>query len=298
MSLAERSDPRFAEAHRELAPRLGVARRIGVTGPPGAGKSSLVEELLLRWRAAGKRLGVVAVDPSSPFSGGALLADRVRMSRLALDSGVFIRSMATRGMFGGLARATDDLADVLDAYGCDLVLLETVGVGQSEIDVARSTDLTVVVLHPGGGDTLQAMKAGLMEAADLYLVNKADLPGAERVAAELADMLDMRAEGATRPPVLLASATRGDGLDQAVATLDRLLAESEASGRLLARRSANAERRVRRLVDAHLTREAWGTAAGLDDALKRSLASDPAISPHALAEQLVRLYGAGRKESS
>ncbi|HEX7344962.1 MAG TPA: methylmalonyl Co-A mutase-associated GTPase MeaB, partial [bacterium] len=172
----------------ELKPifsRTGRAFRIGITGPPGAGKSTLVDGLAMFCRAEGRSVGIIAVDPTSPFSGGALLGDRVRMNRAGLDSGIYIRSMATRGSLGGLAEAALDAADILDAFGKDVVILETVGVGQSELDIARAADSTVVVLVPESGDGVQAMKAGLMEIGDIFVLNKADRPGADRAAEEL-----------------------------------------------------------------------------------------------------------------
>jgi LAO/AO transport system kinase len=179
-----------------LQPRIGRARRIGVTGPPGAGKSTLCAALVRRFREQGLTVGLVAVDPTSPFTGGALLGDRIRMESVALDDGVFIRSMATRGSLGGLAAATREVADVLDAFGFDRVLVETVGVGQTELDIARTADTSVVVLVPESGDSIQTLKAGLMEIADVFVVNKADRPGADRLRNELELMLGLRS-GAT-----------------------------------------------------------------------------------------------------
>src|SRR3954464_10848620 len=176
----------------ELHPRLGNARRIGVTGPPGAGKSTLTTELTAAYRKVGLTVGIVAVDPTSPFTGGALLGDRIRMEAIALDPGVFIRSMATRGSLGGLAAATRDVTDVLDAFGLDRVIIETVGVGQTELDVSRTADTTTVVLVPESGDSIQTLKAGLMEIADIFVVNKADRPGADRLRNELELMLGLR----------------------------------------------------------------------------------------------------------
>lgn len=290
MSLAERGDPRYAALHDGFFAELGRARRFGITGPPGAGKSTLVEALALHWRAQRRTLGIVAVDPTSPFSGGALLGDRVRMSRLALDKGVFIRSMATRGVFGGLARATDDVLDVLDLSGRDTLLVETVGVGQSEVDIARSADLTVVVLHPGGGDTIQAMKAGLMEVADLYLVNKADLPGLDRLVQQLHDILELREiPAAERPPILISCASEGRGVGELAEALDALHARRSASGLLARRRAENFERRVRRLVDGRLRHDVW-EAEGLGTLLAQRVARGLPQAAYGLSDEILALY--------
>ncbi len=196
VSIVENHRAGFDRLLSRLQTRIGRARRIGITGPPGAGKSTLVAELALQYRAAGLTVGIVAVDPTSPFTGGALLGDRIRMESIALDPGVFIRSMATRGSLGGLAAATREVADVVDAFGIERILIETVGVGQSELDIARTADTSVVVLVPESGDSIQTLKAGLMEIADLFVVNKADRPGADRLRNELELMLGLRS-GAT-----------------------------------------------------------------------------------------------------
>jgi len=192
ISIVENQRAGFDAVMQELHPRTGRAHRIGLTGPPGAGKSTLSSVLVQHYRANGETVGVIAVDPTSPYTGGALLGDRIRMNELALDEGVFIRSMATRGSLGGLALTTKEIADVLDAFGFDRVVVETVGVGQSELDIAAASDAAVVILVPESGDSVQAMKAGLLEAADLFVVNKADRPGAERMARELSMMLHFR----------------------------------------------------------------------------------------------------------
>jgi LAO/AO transport system kinase len=290
MSLAERGDPRFGALHDGFFRELGRARRVGITGPPGAGKSTLVESLALHWRGAGRTLGIVAVDPTSPFSGGALLGDRVRMGRLARDKGVFIRSMATRGAFGGLARATDDVVDVLDLSGRDTLLIETVGVGQSEVDIARSADLTVVVLHPGGGDTIQAMKAGLMEVADLYLVNKSDLPGLDRLVQQLQDILELREiPPGERPPILTSCASEGRGVAELAAALAALLEARARDGRLARRRTENFDRRVRRLVDGRLRHDVW-EAEGLGALLSARVAQGLPQPAYGLSDEILSLY--------
>jgi LAO/AO transport system kinase len=196
VSIVENHRPGFDRLLARMQPRIGRARRIGITGPPGAGKSTLTTGLARLYRDAGLTVGIVAVDPTSPFTGGALLGDRVRMESVALDPGVFIRSMATRGSLGGLAASTREVTDVLDAFGFDRVLIETVGVGQTELDIARTADTSVVVLVPESGDSIQTLKAGLMEIADIFVVNKADRPGADRLRNELELMLGLR-NGAT-----------------------------------------------------------------------------------------------------
>jgi len=213
---------------RLLYPHTGRARIVGITGNPGCGKSTLVDAMIGVFRRRGQRVGVVAVDPSSPFSGGAILGDRIRMQRHALDEGVFIRSLATRGQLGGLTRTTDDVIAVLDAMGHDWVLVETVGVGQDEVDVAASAQRAVVVVVPGLGDEVQAMKAGILEIGDVLCVNKADRPGADRAAQDLEQMLALRASG-PRPPVLRTVAPSSQGVPELCAELERQLAEMSAA---------------------------------------------------------------------
>ena len=221
----------------QLWPHTGQARIFGITGPPGAGKSTLTNALTKCWRASGLRVGIIAVDPTSPFTGGAILGDRVRMGDLTLDKGVFIRSMGTRGQLGGLSPASAGAVHVLDACGYDLILLETVGVGQSEVAVMETADLVLVLNVPGLGDDVQAIKAGILEIGDLFAVNKADRPGADRTANELRVMLELGEEEKRSLPVLLVSASQGTGIEELCAALDTQYQYLDESGELAKRRS-------------------------------------------------------------
>ena len=228
ISLVESRDPAAIALLHELFPKAGRAWVVGITGSPGAGKSTLVEKLAIEYRRRGGRIGILAVDPTSPFSGGAILGDRVRMQSLASDPGVYIRSMATRGQLGGLAPTTQDAVTVLDAAGCEIILIETVGVGQDEVEVARLADATVLLLVPGLGDDIQTFKAGVMEIADLYVVNKADRLEADRVVQEVTAMLSLacRPDG-WRPPIIKTVATTGEGLGELIKEADQFRAFSE-----------------------------------------------------------------------
>ena len=208
--------PQAIDELKQLYPRTGNAFIIGITGPPGAGKSTLVDQLTASFRERGKKVGVVAIDPTSPFTGGAILGDRIRMNRHSCDEGVFIRSLATRGALGGLSRSTSDVALVMDALGMDIVIIETVGVGQDEVDIVKEAHTTCVVMVPGLGDDIQAIKAGILEIGDIFVVNKADREGADRTARELGTMLEMRnpAEGSWSPKVMKTEAQRGTGITE------------------------------------------------------------------------------------
>ena len=215
ISLVEDDGPAGRDLIRTIYPRTGRAFLVGITGAPGTGKSTLVDRLIAEIRKAGMKVGVIAVDPTSPFSGGAVLGDRVRMNAHAADAGVFIRSMATRGHLGGLARATSDAALVLDAAGSDVVVIETVGVGQDEVDIVSTADISIVLLVPGAGDDLQAIKAGVMEIGDIFVVNKADREGADRVVQAVASNLSLKTYDAAewKPPILKTEATTGAGVE-------------------------------------------------------------------------------------
>ncbi|MGW1215634.1 methylmalonyl Co-A mutase-associated GTPase MeaB [Streptomyces sp. NPDC002499] len=247
ISLVEGASPQLREVMAALAPLTGNAYVVGLTGSPGVGKSTSTAALVTAYRKQGKRVGVLAVDPSSPFSGGALLGDRVRMSDHASDPGVYIRSMATRGHLGGLAWAAPQAIRVLDAAGCDVVLVETVGVGQSEVEIASQADTSVVLLAPGMGDGIQAAKAGILEIGDVYVVNKADRDGADATARELNHMLGLgesRGPGDWRPPIVKTVAARSEGIDEVVEALEKHRAWMEERGVLTERRRGRAAREV------------------------------------------------------
>ena len=250
MSLAEDEAAAGAALIREIHPHTGRAYLVGVTGAPGAGKSTLVDRLISQVRTGGQTIGVIAVDPTSPFTGGAILGDRVRMGAHAQDPDVFIRSMATRGHLGGLARATSDIALILDAAGKDVVMVETVGVGQDEVDIVRTADISIVVLVPGAGDDVQAIKAGIMEIADIYVVNKADREGADRMVQAIAGNLALAPQafgpGDWRPPIVKTEATGGVGIPELWAEVGKF--REHTKDRRVARQRARQEVRLRDLV--------------------------------------------------
>ena len=284
--------PRVRELIRELLPRTGQARIIGLTGAPGVGKSTLTAALVGAFRTAGRRVAVLAVDPTSPFTGGALLGDRIRMQEHATDEAVFIRSMATRGHLGGLAAATPQAIRVLDAAGFELVIIETVGVGQAEVAIASLADSVAVLLAPGLGDAVQAAKAGILEVADLFIVNKADKPDAQQVVRDLRGMLALGASQTSqqgwKPPIITTTATTGDGLAEVVTRLDAHWDWLAESGELKRRRLARAREEITALAFAALRARLAGSSAtrnGLDDLAAR--VADGTLDPFQAAEDIL-----------
>lgn len=269
--------------------RGGAAYTVGITGFPGAGKSTLADQLIAVYRRQQRKVGVVAVDPSSAFSGGAILGDRIRMQRHATDPQVFIRSLATRGNFGGLSKATGDVVDLLDAGGHDPILLETVGVGQDEIDIVRAADTVLVVLVPGLGDDIQALKAGVLEIADLFVINKADRPGAERLEQELRSMLALGGSASHQAtPILKTVATRGEGIDELVAAVQQHREQAMASGATEQRRRERGERRFLALLRDRLVERALerlDEARGLEERIREI--QERRIDPYTAVEQVL-----------
>jgi LAO/AO transport system kinase len=292
ISTVENRGPDSADLLKALFPHSGKARIIGMTGPPGAGKSTLVDQLAKHYRREGKTLGIIAVDPTSPYTGGAILGDRIRMQDHHADPGIYIRSMATRGSLGGLARTTADVATVLDASGRDLILIETVGVGQDEVDIVRLADITVVILVPGMGDDVQTIKAGIMEIADIFVINKSDREGAERVEREIRAMqsLAMR-DDRWSPPIVKTVASEGKGIEELAAAIANYEAYLKKENLVLKRNIQNwQERLVEMLRDAMLER----ARAQLGDGRAEQYAAEVAQhkrDPYTLVEEIVRKAG-------
>jgi len=262
ISLVEDGAPEAASLLAALFPHAGRSLVVGVTGPPGAGKSTLVDGLTTRLRAQGRTVGVIAVDPTSPYTGGAILGDRIRMQAHAVDGGVFIRSMATRGHLGGLAAATAHALTVLSASGKDVLLVETVGVGQGEVEIVGTVDVSLVVLVPGLGDEVQALKAGIMEIADVFVVNKADREGVDRLVTEIRSMLSM-AEGAAEPPAIVKTvATEGTGIDEVLDAVEAFRARAELSGLLARKQRAHLEQQFEETLREAVLRRVYGRALG------------------------------------
>lgn len=298
ISLVERDDPRVELLLAELYPLTGGARIIGITGSPGAGKSTLVDALARYFRKRHKRVGIICVDPTSPFTGGAILGDRIRMQDLYTDRDVFIRSMATRGFLGGLARATNDVVDLLDAGGFDIVLVETVGVGQDEVEVIRTVQTNLVVLVPGMGDDIQAIKAGIMEIGDVFVVNKADRPGADRTVTEITMMMSLVEEHSEWvPPIVKTVASTSSGVGELVEAIEAHYAYLTASGELDRRNRERVririetqlkERFMERVVGETISREAYEELLG--DVLKKKR------SPHDAASSILEAISFGEAD--
>ena len=289
ISLVEDGGPELAGVMKALYPHTGNSYSVGITGAPGAGKSTLTEKVVGRARAAGHEVGVLAIDPSSPFSGGALLGDRVRMQSHAMDPGVFIRSMATRGHLGGISLATPEAVRILEAAGKDIVVIETVGVGQAEVEITDACDTTLVVVNPGWGDAVQAAKAGLMEIADVFVVNKADRPGTKDSVRELRQMLEL-SEAPWKPEIVETIATKGEGIDDLWAAVEKHRAWQEEKGLLAARRRRRVEREIKEIVAERFRRKVEDEAAGqLTELTDRVVARE--IDPYAAADRLIASLG-------
>ncbi|HKR66690.1 MAG TPA: methylmalonyl Co-A mutase-associated GTPase MeaB [Thermoanaerobaculia bacterium] len=289
ISLVESNDPRAVPLLAELYPNTGRARILGITGSPGAGKSTLVASMAKHYRAQGKRVGIIAVDPTSPFTGGAILGDRIRMAELYTDRNVFIRSMATRGFLGGLAKATNDAVDILDAAGFDVVLVETVGVGQDEVEVVRTVQTNLVVLVPGMGDDIQAIKAGIMEIGDIFVVNKADRPGADKTVTEVTMMMSLVEEhGDWIPPIVKTVASKNQGIEDLDAAITKHFDYLSASGELDRRNRDRVRIRIEtqlkegfmdRLIGGTIPREEYESL--LEDVLRKK------NNPHDAAQNVL-----------
>jgi len=290
ISMVENGDPALPEVAATLAPYAGDSQVIGLTGSPGVGKSTTTNELVRALRRSGRRVGVLAVDPSSPFTGGAILGDRIRMQEHTTDPGVYIRSMSSRGQLGGLAAATPQAVRVLEGAGCEVILVETVGVGQAEVEVASLADTTLVLLAPGMGDAIQAVKAGILEIADVFVVNKADRPGADATYRDIQGMLGLgeRVPGDWRPLVVRASAVKGEGIADVVAAIDKHRAWLETTGELRKRRERRAAVEVEAIalgtLRARLGNLREGTA--LSELAFRVAAGE--IDPYAAADDLIK----------
>jgi LAO/AO transport system kinase len=292
ISYVEAEGDRSAELLKEIYSKTGNAFRLGLTGPPGAGKSTITNELTKIYRAQNKTVGIIAVDPTSPFTGGAVLGDRIRMNDIGRDDGVFIRSMATRGSLGGLSKKAIDAADVLDAAGFDVIIFETVGVGQSELDIARAADTTAVVLVPESGDSIQAMKAGLMEIADIFVLNKCDRPGSQQAKTAIQTILALKPHDETTwlPQIIETIAAEKKGLTDLAEEIEKHKNYSIQNNLLLKKREENSKLRIKEIIRSIMARELWNDerVEALNSAVEEVVKRE--ISPYDLADKIVSDY--------
>ena len=291
ISLVENEDPRKKETLKQIYPHTGKAYIIGFTGAPGSGKSSLVDRVVKVMRGEGKTVGIIAVDPTSPFTGGAILGDRIRMQEHTEDKDVFIRSMGTRGSLGGLSRATRDTVQLMDAFGKDIIIIETVGVGQSEVDIVKNADTTIVVLTPAGGDSVQTIKAGIMEIADIFVINKSDLPNADRTRTEVSVMLDLDEKRKWRPPIVQTITLNNEGTDELWKEIIGHRAYLEGEDLLANLRLERAKRDIEDHIEYIVKNRVWDQVTGtnmFEKALKQihHKETDPYTAAYSILERI------------